>query len=244
MRGSEQVQVQLRLPLTSEPREQRCSSSTAHESLRRFAEGYVFGSSSRIGANNLLDASRQDPVTHCAPVFACDNRADFTSCAAKKDEEKREKTTRRRRPDGRRSALVFGENAPKVTLPVKDRIERKTTPKRYRECVSVDALSAMMEQLFCHSGSVNGGVSRGDDDNELTKTLCDMKIRRKPGKGSKTVKVARTDGVDKGKENGKEVIDEMTKLEDDDTADELSFLVNRCDLDSDKTRGPFMPYIT
>lgn len=41
-----------------------------------------------------------------------------------------------------------------------------------------------------------------------------------------------------------QVLETISKAEDEDTADELSFLVDKCDLDAERKQSMFMPYIT
>lgn len=39
-------------------------------------------------------------------------------------------------------------------------------------------------------------------------------------------------------------LDTISRVEDEDATDELSFLVNKCDLDAERKQSMFMPYIT
>lgn len=261
MSASEQVQVQP-LPLTPDTCEHHCSPSPAHESLRRFAEGYIFGAVSCIGCSSPPNPYPQTGMTNATAFVGADGKT-FASCAVptkSEDADSWEKPARKRmdgkrmegtRMEGKRSVLLFGDNAPKVGLPVKARIERPNVPKRCRETVSVDSLSAMMETLLGKQKGRSKRPKASDAEEELSNVFCDLKVKRragdKTGRG-KTSKVEKhkkiEECVEEGEGNGRKEEEQVSRFEDDDTADELSFLVDRCDLDSEKRQATFMPYIT
>ncbi|PXF44176.1 hypothetical protein BWQ96_06036 [Gracilariopsis chorda] len=265
MRTSEQVQLQLRLPLAAERREQPCSSSSpAHESLRRFARGYVFGSSSRIATPAPALQRHCDPPPQGAfrPVDPQQLAADFASRAAASSHHPsfRDKGARKR-ADGRRpTALVFGDRAPRLPLSVKSPIERRPLPKRCRDHIGIDALTTMMDNLL---GPPSVKRSKTNDaSTRLSAHLAHLKLRHPAPSAvpSPTASPASSPTPSSSKQPTPQhhtATDEqrdapastpsesesMQRLLDDDTADELSFLVDKCHLNADRNQ-PFMPYIT
>lgn len=133
-------------------------------------------------------------------------------------------------------------------LPVRARaIERRSVPRRARENMSVDALAVMMEQVLGEEAGARRGRGR----------------RRRSevnGRGLKTGAFGAFGGTEVvwPKEKG-EVEEErksegnvetekgvvlLDKLEEEEAADELCFLIDKCDLDSEGKQAMFMPYIT
>lgn len=210
----------------------------------------MFGAVSRIGSS--VPAGQPEPVSSAKSPLTGTETVNFATRAAAVTEDRCESRDKpsRNRVDGKRCSLLFGENAPKVELPVRKCIERRAVPKRCRESVNVDTLSAMMVQLW-NDGKTKKVKALETNDDDLSRTFGDMRVRKRtgerPSKG-KVTKVAKIPKVEGGSscEEAKRVSkgDEVPRAEDDDTADELSFLVDRCDLDSEKRQATFMPYIT
>lgn len=215
MRNTDQVQLSVRPTAPPGASETHCRAAVAHHTLRRFAHDYVFGVSTRLGARASTDATPSAADAFVSPS----SRTDFAARAAT-DADAVAARTHVCVPDSDtpKASPLFGDAAPRVasSLHVKERpIGRKPTPKRCRDHVSVDALTAMFDSLL------------------------DKKKRLRPQQQQQQGKVVTGDGdeaVQEGKSNS------VVELEDNDTADELSFLVNRCDID-EKQSG-FMPYIT
>ena len=310
------VHVQLHVPLRVSRRDQAdracAASATAQESLRRFAQGYVFGSASKIGSPTQTSTSSDIPSTQTeltnsdqhftstsGPLFddckgnafqktqnqpnilksneSNDNQSimptrfnttpEFSNRLMNKRPSQscntslsqgfeRHDTGLESAPKRTRSSLIFGENAPKTSLSIKDRlIGRRTVPKRLREHISVDALSAMMEKLL--GKPVRDGRDKvakrmkacGNDDsvfNRFSKVSlsCDNTTKEN-GKGNNNAQSSRPSSS-KSNEQSKDVHQNGSSIiaDDDGTADELSFLVNQCELNPKKQDYKFMPYIT
>lgn len=123
-------------------------------------------------------------------------------------------------------------------------IERRSVPKRCRETVSVDALAAMVERVLGNGGGswrARAGVKkmRAESGGKVIPRTGAVAAFGEPMRINE-------EGKEKEKENERERErkDSFSKLEDEDTADELSFLVEKCDLDSERKQSMFMPYIT
>lgn len=267
-----------------------CGSAGAHASLRRFAEGYSFGTPSRLGAPpNIISDTSDNPLpaaTEASPLMHGAPRADSTpvddadartalqpACADVEENAPRavdgaknahcvwrdgedfasrmrkasaqlpggaannmsgaeafagmaadKGGSRRRRGGGSGggASLLFGEGAPRTSLPVRARIERRAVPKRMR----VDALAVIMGEALVVSApscDASGTAAAGGGGGGKV----GGRARRGEGGGSK---------VDTGSVRRDDVDDEV--------ADELSFLVKRCDLEAESSHSQFMPYIT
>lgn len=251
MRTFEQVQVQLRLPPSANTSEQHCSSSSAHESLRRFAKGYVFGAPSRIGNPETLhhNNSKSPSFQSCnsSTAFQNANKTNFASKATTTSGPLSvELKPIRKGHNGKRNLLLFGPHAPKLELPVKERIERRPIPKRCREQFTIEALTAMMDKLLERPSykRAKSNYSSHTPSSHFSKITCN------PEKSAESEPKAQNDRR-RFRLNRKipskeiEAIEDntTTSTEDDDTTDELSFLVDRCNINSSKEQ-PFMPYIT
>lgn len=252
-------QVQLRLPLEPPPSscDPRCGSPAAHISLRRFAQEYVFGSCARLGPGSAPAPPPPTPTTAAPPspphTFAAPAAAaDFASCAARPGSRSSPPSPARRQ----RAALAEAPTQPVLSaepaaspssrgpaLPVRTRaIERKPVPKRGRDTVTVDALAAIFDDVL-------GGA----DTSSWRKRQPTKKLRetRRPRTGpaaafgvpvqfpSEAAPPASPRAENKG-----EPQESISSLENEDTAAELSFLVEKCDLDAEKRQSMFMPYIT
>lgn len=301
-----------------------CGSAEAHASLRRFAEGYSFGTTSELGvvptsvkrltqppkdvfsapaprtlsesvtsyagpSSNPFEqtAKLQNGATlkppHCSPKIhesvkwsnqqnhglfqqslesqvrpLRDNESEH-DCLAKTEHNK--KSQRRRE----RGTLVFGENAMRTPLPVRERIERRGTPKRLRDTIPIDTLATMIEDVLVTDRSGKKLFKRPDEKCSLqtlkstTENLgalaCNDKLDQENQSSIKVEKL-RSDAnnitcsgrgtiPEKLNESGQESkTTEYVKSDDDEVADELSFLVRKCDLESERKQSHFMPYIT
>lgn len=187
-----------------------CAGGGGHESLRKFAEEYTFGTSTRpidvSPIENIPVAVDDGAFSSCGPDFAA---LSLSTDKLIGNGEGKKKV---------RSALVFGENTPKMELPVRERIGRKLV-KKAKEAINVDALCAMVNQLEVDKESEN-----------VSKTLAELRVRKRNARGRR------------GKMEKKEAED---VVDDTDVADELSFLVERCNLERESYQANgFMPYIT
>lgn len=309
------VHVQLHVPLRVSRRDQAdracAASATAQESLRRFAQGYVFGSSSKIGSSTQTSTSSDIPsiqteitnseqhfTSTSGPLFdACKgnafqktqtqanilssndsndnssimptkfnttpefsnrlmNKRSSRSCTTSSQNIERHDIGLESAPKRTRSSLIFGENAPKTSLSIKDRlIGRRTVPKRLREHISVDALSAMVEKLLgkpvrdSKDKVTKRMKASGNDEsvfNSFSKVslTCDNTTKEN-GKGKNNDESSRSN-PSKSNEQSKGISQNGSSViaDDDGTADELSFLVNQCELNPKKQDYKFMPYIT
>lgn len=319
-----------------------CGSVEAHESLRRFAEGYSFGTTANLGTNTpqpkverqveegnvsgesvrlqpsslVTSSSSETQATNLNPVLqtfgnsqAVTVNEDFKSRAAlcspyeRADWEKvkqecqgapsfwephnlrerdwdlernistdRCEKGRRRRERG---TLVFGENAVRTPLPVRERIERRVIPKRMRDNVAVDALAVMIEDMLAtdrHGKKLRCAVGENRSPNNSHKfkerirdAACDSNYEGEnenvkanvmtnnvyeSGKcvnGLNDVVVHQSESVTVcGSDTSARRVDNLHAgdIDDDGTTDELSFLVQRCDLEPERKQAHFMPYIT
>lgn len=170
-----------------------------------------------------------------------------------------------------KDCLVFGANAPKcckVSIAT-----RRSVPKRMRETTSVDALSGLFADMKgVADGSSTGdesgkGVHSEDVLAAKLETLEVKKRRRKArvyikGNGSDDEKKCTKEYWKKDAEKSACKNDTVKPLlkgtadtekqpsasnntpsDEEDFANELSFLVTRCDIDADDKQAAFMPYI-
>lgn len=115
-------------------------------------------------------------------------------------------------------------------LPVHARvIERRSVVRRMRE----RGAGMSMERLMRMMGEM-GGDELGEKDTRWRKGKG---RRRMEGRGGRAV-------FGGGTTEGVERLREAEGGVDDDTGDELSFLIERCELNADDKQAAFMPYIT
>lgn len=123
--------------------------------------------------------------------------------------------------------------------------ERCSVPKRYREEISVDALTLKFESLL-GSGTPSWksrAISKSGRSLSAKKALKTSKAFVAAFGELNIERPANTDGeiIETVGEDRREVVD---KLEDQDIDDELSFLINKFELDGKDKQTIFMPYIT
>ena len=216
----DQVQC-VRRPRPSPRPAPRCSSLPAHESLRKFVQSYSFGTTARPTADTSSSHS-QTSQQHSADFASCG--PDFAALSLR--DQSRVKSSENKKLG---TSLVFGENAPKtVELPVRERIGRKPV-KKSREPINVDVLCAMVNDLEVVE----------DSEGKASKSWADILAKRRSAK-TKRQKVERNDSPKKESNADQQTENSGAVVE-----DELSFLVERCNLDREnyQTNG-FMPYIT
>lgn len=320
-----------------------CGSVEAHESLRRFAEGYSFGTTANLGTSTpqlkverpveegnisggssqlqpsslVTSTSLETQTTNVNPVLQTFGNSqsvtvneDFKSRAAlcspyeladwekvkeecqsgpsawephnnlrERDWELERNTFTDRCEKGRRrrerGTLVFGENAVRTPLPVRERIERRVIPKRMRDNVAVDALAVMIEgmlatdrhgkKLRCAIGDNRSPNNSHKFKEKIRDAVCDGNYERE--NESAKVNAMTTNVYESGKcvnspsdgvvhqpesanvyggDTSARRVDNVHAgdIDDDGTTDELSFLVQRCDLEPERKQAHFMPYIT
>lgn len=177
--------------------------------------------------------------------------------------ERGEKTRRRRE----RGALVFGEHAPRTSLPVRERIERRGVPKRLRDTVGVDALTEMMERMLTTdrcgkriralSNDIQIGGIVTDSEHQHHHQHQHQQHQQQQVAGGNCIPSSQSHAVASVATLGSEAVcvadapvslpelDDGRAIDDDDgTAAELSFLVQKCDLEPERKESQFMPYIT
>lgn len=174
--------------------------------------------------------------------------------------ERCEKGRRRRE----RGTLLFGDHAVRTPLPVRQRIERRVVPKRLRDTVGVDALTVMIgdmlattdrhgKKLRCASEertrNVVDDVNReGVNENERVNGSANDVVETSKGASGHsgaTVHHVESANACAGVTNARRTDNLLIGDNDDDgTTDELSFLVQRCDLEPERKQSHFMPYIT
>lgn len=122
--------------------------------------------------------------------------------------------------------------------------ETCSVPKRYREEISVDALTLKFESLL-GSGTPSWksrAISKSGRSLSAKKALKTSKAFVAAFGELNIERPANTDGeiIETEGEDRREVVD---KLEDQDIDDELSFLINKFELDGKGKQTIFMPYI-
>lgn len=107
----------------------------------------------------------------------------------------------------------------------------------------MDALAAMVERVLGSGGAswrARGGAKkmRAESGGKVIPRTGAVAAFGEPMRIQEERKEKENEEGEKGRRES------FGKLEDEDTADELSFLVEKCDLDSERKQSMFMPYIT
>lgn len=126
-------------------------------------------------------------------------------------------------------------------------IKRRSVPRRARESMSVDALAAMMERILGEEAGIRRRRRRRRRSDVGGRGLRTGAIGAFGG--TKTVwPKEKGDMEEEGKSEGNVEAEKsvvlLDKLEEEEAADELCFLIDKCDLDSEGKQAMFMPYIT
>lgn len=143
---------------------------------------------------------------------------------------------------------VAGAAVKSYALSVRARpIERRSVPRRAKESVSVDALATMMERVL----GEDAGMRRTRGRRRRSEVVARASKTGALGAFGATPMVWPREQRDEGEEpssrgnaDGEKAAVLLDKLEEEEAADELCFLIDKCELDSEGKQAMFMPYIT
>lgn len=273
-------QSQPNSPITSPPIPPQTIAQTVNDPLQNFAHSQ----------HHIPDNRFKSLAASCLPQVPADwehardrqtlSRHWKRDCLRERDAEVERSvlTDRCEKPRKRRErgTLLFGENAPKTPLPVRQRIERRCVPKRLRDTMGVDALAVMIgdvlttdrqgkkfrckviedvsisdgdkgkeKKAWSGSDKCFGGANENDSIKNVTnKIFTNGNHSNGPTRGTSDQET-KTDNPIHNDTNVRRIDSVVPGDPDDDgTTDELSFLVQHCDLEPERKQAHFMPYIT